>query len=91
MKDGEDLPDPCTLLSEAEVRPLTGRTITQIDRDDAEGEATRFCQWQQEFELAGHLYVLYGTVQVDVYSRGDSDAENLGKATKVATTVMPRI
>ena len=125
VKDEGDLPDPCTLLSDEEVKSLTGRTITQTDKDDARpGDASRFCQWQQEdgqlavflarttaddfkikiadaspvdgvgedaFELAGHLYVLYGTVQIDVYSRGGDDAQNLTDATEVAKVLIPRI
>ena len=125
VKDAGDIPDPCKLLSEAEVVDLTGRKITQTDRDEAEpGSVTRFCQWQQSggqlaiflarttadefdntiagatpvpgvgedaFSLAGHLYVLYGTVQLDVYSRGGSDAENLAEAKKIAETLIPRI
>jgi hypothetical protein len=124
-KDDGDLPDPCTLLSKAEVVELTGRAVTQIDKDDAQpGDAARFCQWQQDsgqlalflnrttedefktkiegatpvdgvgedaFELAGHLNVLYGTVQIDVYSRGGSDEQNLTDAKKVTKAVMPRI
>jgi hypothetical protein len=46
---------------------------------------------QDAFQLAGHLYVLYGTVSIDVYSRGDSDAENLAEATAVAKAVIPLI
>ena len=42
-------------------------------------------------ELAGHLYVLYGTVQLDVYSRGASDAQNLTDAEEVVKAVIPRI
>ena len=124
-KDTGDLPNPCTLLSKAEVTDLTGRQITQIDEDGAQpSDTTRFCQWQQEsgqlalflsrttedefntkitdaqsvdgvgedaFELAGHLYVLYGTVQIDVYSRGASDAQNLTDAKEIARAVMPRL
>jgi hypothetical protein len=125
VKDAGVIPDPCTLLSESEVKELTGRDITQIDEDGVEpGETARFCQWQQAggqlavflsrttpadyeltieeatpvdglgekaFDLAGHLYVLYGTVQVDVYSRGDSDEENLAKARKVVNVLLPKI
>jgi hypothetical protein len=125
VKDAGDIPNPCTLLSRAEVTSLTGRDITQIDEDGGNpGDATRYCQWQQDsgqlavflsrttedeftikidgatpvdgvgedaFELAGHLYVLYGTVAVDVYSRGDSDAENLAKAKDVVRAVLPKI
>ena len=29
--EGGNIPDPCTLLSDAEVTTLTGRDITQID------------------------------------------------------------
>ncbi|MEV6597117.1 DUF3558 family protein [Actinoplanes sp. NPDC051346] len=125
VKDAGDIPDPCTLLDDTEVKDLTGRGIGQIDRDGAEpGDASRFCQWQQPggqlavflarttesdftvkiaeaepvegvgedaFALAGHLYVLCGTVSIDVYSRGDSDEENLAKATEIAKVLMPRI
>jgi hypothetical protein len=125
VKDAGDIPDPCTLLSDAEVTGLTGREITQMDRDDAEpGETTRYCQWQQDsgqlavflarssaedfqikiadatpvdgigedaFELANHLYVLYGTVSIDVYSHGDNEAENLAKAKKIVNVLIPKI
>ncbi|MET0415416.1 MAG: DUF3558 family protein [Actinoplanes sp.] len=125
VKDTGDIPDPCGLLSEAEVVELTGRQVTQVDKDGAEtGSVTRFCQWQQSggqlavflarttpaefdstvtgatpvtgvgqeaFTLAGHLYVLYGTVQIDVYSRGGTDEENLTDAKKVAEKLFPRI
>lgn len=44
-----ELPDPCTLLSDDEVKSLTGRAITQIDRDTSEPtSASRYCQWQQD-------------------------------------------
>ncbi|WP_433796015.1 hypothetical protein [Actinoplanes sp. CA-252034] len=120
-----DIPDPCTLLSEAEVVDLTGREITQIDEDGGDaGDPTRYCQWQQsggqlavflsrttaeDFQItideaewvdgvgqdaythSGHLYVLQGTVQIDVYSRGASNAGNLADATAVAKTLIPRI
>ncbi|MFC4070053.1 hypothetical protein [Actinoplanes subglobosus] len=125
VKDSGDIPDPCTLLSEAEVVDLTGREITQIDEDGGSaGDVTRYCQWQQsggqlavflsrttaeDFEItvaeaewvdgvgqyaythSGHLYVLYGTVQIDVYSRGASDSRNLADAKAVAKTLIPRI
>ncbi|WP_436535080.1 DUF3558 family protein [Actinoplanes sp. HUAS TT8] len=125
VKDGGNIPDPCTLLTKAEVTGLTGHNITQIDKDGAsEGDVSRFCQWQQdngqlalflsrttadEFKVTvaeaetvdgvgedaysanGHLYVLYGTVQIDVYVRGGSDAENLATAKKVAKVVIPKI
>ncbi|GAB7048239.1 hypothetical protein [Catenuloplanes indicus] len=125
VKDSGAIPDPCTLLSDAEVTSLTGRDITQIDEDGAPtGDVTRYCQWQQNsgqlavfltrttagdfqlaiaeaepvdgvgedaFWLSGHLFVLYGTVQIDVYSRGGSDGENLSDAKTIATTLIPRI
>jgi uncharacterized protein DUF3558 len=125
VKDAGDLPDPCTLLSDAEVTALTGRDITQIDRDGARpGDTARYCQWQQDggqlavflsrsstaefnfkitdatpvyglgeeaFQLAGHLYVLYGTVAVDVYDRGGSDADNLAAAKTIVNVLLPKI
>ena len=46
---------------------------------------------EKAFTLSGHLYVLYGTVQLDVYSRGDSDAENLDKSKKVVNILIPKV
>ncbi|GAA3914421.1 DUF3558 family protein [Actinoplanes auranticolor] len=46
---------------------------------------------ERAFQLAGHLYVLYGTVAIDVYSRGDSDDENLAEAAAVAQVLIPKI
>ncbi|WP_433832577.1 DUF3558 family protein [Actinoplanes sp. CA-015351] len=125
VKDEGDIPDPCTLLSEAEVTGLTGRIVSQIDEDGVEsGESARFCQWQQEggqlavflsrttpadfqvtvadaqwvdgvgedaYAHSGHLFVLHGTVQVDVYSRGASDEQNLADAKQVAKLLISRI
>ncbi|MBB2947749.1 hypothetical protein FB565_007520 [Actinoplanes lutulentus] len=125
VKDSGDIPDPCTLLSEAEVTGLTGRIVSQIDEDGVEsGESARFCQWQQEggqlavflsrttpadfqvtvadaqwvdgvgedaYAHSGHLFVLYGTVQVDVYSRGASDEQNIADAKQVAKLLLTRI
>jgi hypothetical protein len=46
---------------------------------------------EDAFQLAGHLYVLYGTVSIDVYSRGDSEAENLAEAKAIVRKVIPQI
>ncbi|GID27434.1 DUF3558 family protein [Paractinoplanes brasiliensis] len=46
---------------------------------------------EDAFLLAGHLYVLYGTVQLDIYSRGASDDQNLADAKKVAKVLIPRV
>jgi hypothetical protein len=43
------------------------------------------------YTLAGHLYVLDGGLQVDVYSRGSSDAQNVTDETNIVKTVLPRI
>jgi hypothetical protein len=119
-----NIPDPCTLLSDAEVTQLTGREITQVDRDGADASATtRYCQWQQpsgqlavfitrtnagDFTTAqadspavpglgdgaysrdGHLYVLVGATQLDVYSRGGDDQQSEAEAERVATTLVPK-
>ena len=58
-------------------------TIAEAEPVDGIGE--------KAFTLAGHLYVLYGTVQVDVYNRGDSDEENLDKAKKIVEVLLPKI
>jgi hypothetical protein len=43
------------------------------------------------FSLAGHLYVRYGTMQIDVYAHGGEDDENLRDATAVAKALIPRV
>lgn len=43
------------------------------------------------FSLAGHLYVLDNGVQVDVYSHGGSDEENLTEEIRVVKVVLPRL
>jgi hypothetical protein len=43
------------------------------------------------YQLGGHLFVRYGTVSIDVYSRGDSDEENLSEAKTIAEKVIPQI
>lgn len=122
---GGNFPDPCTLLSDAEVTQLTGRDITQIDKDGADATApTRYCQWQQssgqlavflshttsgDFKVAqadapsipgvgedayskdGHLYVLVGTTQLDVYARGGDEAQSQAEAEKVAGVLVPKM
>jgi hypothetical protein len=43
------------------------------------------------YQLAGHLYVRHGSVQVDVYARGGTDTANLAVAPNVANLVLPQI
>jgi Protein of unknown function (DUF3558) len=125
VKEAGDIPDPCGLLTQAEVTDLTGRGVSQMDPDgEQSGATTRYCQWQQPsgqldiflsrttesdfqtviegsqpvdgvgeaaFSLSGHLYVLYGTVDIDVYSRGDSDEKNLEIEKQIAKVLIPKI
>jgi hypothetical protein len=58
-------------------------TVAEAEPVDGVGE--------QAYAFAGHLYVLYGTVQVDVYSRGASDEQNLADAKQVAEVVLAKI
>jgi hypothetical protein len=122
---GGNIPDPCTLLTDAEVTGLTGRDITQIDKDGADANApTRYCQWQQssgqlavfiarsnsdEFTVAqadspsiagigdaaywrdGHLFVLVGRTQLDVYARGVDEQQNQAEAERVAAALLPKV
>jgi hypothetical protein len=123
--EGGNIPDPCTLLSDAEVTTLTGRDITQVDKDGADATAsTRYCQWQQssgqlavfisrsngdDFKVAqadspsipgigddaysrdGHLYVLVGRTQLDVYARGGDEQQSEAEAEKVAAALLPKV
>lgn len=120
-----NIPDPCTLFSDAEVMSLTGRDIIQIDKDGADAAAsTRYCQWQQssgqlvvfisrsstdDFKFAqadspsiagigddaywrdGHLFVLVGRTQLDVYARGGDEQQNQAEAEKVAAALLPKV
>jgi hypothetical protein len=125
IKDSGDIPEVCGLLSKDMVTRLTGKQITQIDKDGGEpGDTSRYCQWQlaggqlavfvsrttkadfdvknaeatpvsgigqDAFQLAGHLYVLYGTVMLDVYARGDSDEKNLDVAKQTIAVLLPQV
>src|SRR5262249_28242596 len=49
VNETADIPDPCMLLTTDEVNALTGRTVTQMDEDNATPDTpTRYCQWQQD-------------------------------------------
>lgn len=66
-----DIPDPCTLLTKAEVVDLTSREITQID-DDGGAEGTRYCQWQQS---GGQLAIFLGRTTPGDFAVRNSEAE----------------
>lgn len=73
--EGGNIPDPCTLLSDAEVTELTGRNITQVDRDAEEANAsTRYCQWQQS---SGQLAVLITRTSVDDFKFAQADSPSI--------------
>jgi hypothetical protein len=59
--------------------------VTVADAEPVDGVG------EDAFAHSGHLYVLYGTVQLDVYSRGASDTRNLADAKQVARALLPRI
>ena len=39
----------------------------------------------------GHLFVLAGTTQLDIYSRGGDDNQNQAEAEKVAGVLLPKV
>jgi hypothetical protein len=70
-----NIPDPCTLLSDAEVTQLTGRDITQIDKDGADASApTRYCQWQQS---SGQLAVFIARSNSDEFTVAQADSPSI--------------
>jgi hypothetical protein len=72
---GANFPDPCTLLSDAEVTGLTGRDITQIDKDGADASApTRYCQWQQS---SGQLAVFVARSNAEEFKTAQADAPSI--------------
>jgi hypothetical protein len=58
-------------------------TIADAQQVDGVGE--------QAFTNSGHLYVLYGSVNLDVYSRGDTDEKNLEAEIQIAKVLIPKI
>jgi hypothetical protein len=68
-----------------------GRTTEDEFKIKIEGAEPVDGVGQDAYLLAGHLYVLYGTVQVDVYNRGGSDAENLEQSKKIVDFLIPKI
>jgi hypothetical protein len=46
---------------------------------------------QQAYANSGHLYVLYGSVNIDVYSHGDSEQKNLEVEIEIAKVLIPKI
>lgn len=71
-QQSDDLPDPCSLLSRSEVEDLTGRTITELDADDAKpGDTSRYCQWQQD---GGQLALFLSRTTPDDFDAGVSQA-----------------
>src|SRR6478672_8867171 len=73
--EGGNIPDPCTLLSDAEVTGLTGRDITQIDKDGADATtSTRYCQWQQS---SGQLAVFLSRATGDDFTVARADSPSI--------------
>jgi hypothetical protein len=65
---------------------------TEADFDAETGDGTPVDGIGDEAAgLAGHLYVRSGSVQFDVYVRGDDDNQNLAKAKKIVEVLMGRI
>ncbi|GAA3385358.1 DUF3558 family protein [Cryptosporangium minutisporangium] len=69
--DDGQVPNPCELLTPADVNALTSREITQIDRDNAGSGATRTCQWQLE---EGVLAVFLAPTTADDFAIRDPEA-----------------
>ena len=73
--EGGNIPDPCTLLTDAEVTQLTGRDITQVDKDGADaGASTRYCQWQQP---SGQLAVFLSRATSDDFTVARADSPSI--------------
>ncbi|GAB3846202.1 hypothetical protein ACFPIJ_39265 [Dactylosporangium cerinum] len=62
------LPDICTLLAKAEVKTLTGKTVTLMSNEGGASSGARYCQWQLS---AGQL-----DVTVNIETREQFDVQN---------------
>jgi Protein of unknown function (DUF3558) len=73
--EGGTFPDPCTLLSDAEVTEMTGRDITSIDKDGTDATAsTRYCQWQQS---SGQLAVFLSRTTSGDFTVAQADSPTI--------------
>ncbi|MDP9796664.1 hypothetical protein J2S43_005176 [Catenuloplanes nepalensis] len=66
-----------TTKADFELQAKAGTPITGVG-DDA-------------YTQSGHLFVLAGDTQIDVYARGGEDAANLKVAKQVATKLLPKL
>jgi hypothetical protein len=69
---------------------LSRTTKAEFEVKNAAGEAVPGVG-QDGYLLAGHLFVLDGTVMVDVYARGADDPQNLEVAKQTAAVLRPKI
>jgi hypothetical protein len=68
-------PDPCTLLTNAEVTQLTGHAVTRTDPDGLGTDApTRHCQWQLE---SGDLAIFLTTTTESDFKVRDPAAQDV--------------
>jgi hypothetical protein len=75
-----NLPNPCTLLTPADVNGITRREITRIDRSRSTEGLDRFCRWELE---QGVLTVFISATSADDFEKrepGSQDIDGLSDA-----------
>jgi hypothetical protein len=70
---------------------LSRTTAEEFEEGVSQAEPVDGVEGYDAFSLAGHLYVRRDHVQVDVYSRGGTDDENLAQEITVTKVVLPKL
>ncbi|GAA0268426.1 hypothetical protein [Cryptosporangium japonicum] len=69
-----NLPNPCTLLTPADVNEVTRREITRIDRSRSAEGPDRFCRWELE---QGELTLFISPTSADDFEKREPGAEDV--------------
>jgi Protein of unknown function (DUF3558) len=70
---------------------LARTTTEDFDAGISQAQPVDGVEGYDAFSLAGHLYVRDADVQVDVYSHGGTDEQNLADEIRVVKVVLPRL
>jgi hypothetical protein len=70
---------------------LSRTTADEFEAGVSQAEPVDGVDGHDAYDLAGHLYVQHDDLQVDVYSHGGTDEQNLATETTVMKVVLPRL
>jgi hypothetical protein len=70
---------------------LSRTTAAEFDAGVSQAQPVDGVEGYDAFSLSGHLYVRDDALQVDVYSRGGSDDQNVAQEITVMKAVLPKL